>query len=137
MHYMIGILSQIGSIHVLSIWRLFFDWPYNLIKTDTVVFCIFHFSSNQRLTLKVLLSFCLFFANFNLGLFMKVLLNEKECTFLTAAPFIYYFLILFLDFDIFFFSKDFLEKKNFGDPSVFCKETSVSSFIFNFDTTEL
>ena len=76
----------------------FFYWPCNLIKTDTVVFCIFHFPSNERFTLKVFLSFCLiFFANFNLVLFMKVMLNKKECTFLTAAHFIYYCLIRFLD----------------------------------------
>ena len=62
---------------------------------------------------------------------MKVLLIKKECTFLTAVHFIYYFLIIFLDFDILNFFLFFLEKRNSGDPCVFCKETSVSAFIFN------
>ena len=97
-----NLISNWVYSHVLSIWRLFFDLPYNLIKTDTVAFCIFHFPSKGSPS-RYYLAFAYFFANFNLGLFMKVLLNEKECTFLTAAHFIYYFLILFLDFDIFFF----------------------------------
>ena len=62
---------------------------------------------------------------------MKVLLNKKEGTFHTAVHFIHYFFIISLDFDILIFFFFFLEKQNSGDPCVFCKETSVSAFIFN------
>ena len=112
---------------------------YIISLKQTQLFCAyFIFLPIKGSPSRYYLAFAYFFANFYLGLFMKVLLNEKECTFVTAAHFIYYFLILFLDFDIFFFfSKDFLEKQTFGDPCVFCKETLVSAFIFNFDTIEL
>ena len=71
-----------------------------------------------------------FFANFSLVFFIKVLLIKKILSSSLLTLFTI-FLILFLAFDIFFFSSDFLEKQNFGNPCVFHKETWVSAFIFN------
>ena len=104
MHYMIGILSQIGSIHMSYRYDVCFLIDHIIsLKQTRLFFGYFIFLPIKGSTSSYYLAFAYFLANFNLGLFMKVLLNEKECTFLTAAHFIYYFLILFLDFDIFFF----------------------------------
>ena len=101
---MIGILSQIGSIHMSYRYDVCFLIDHIIsLKQTRLFFAYFIFLPIKGSPSRYYLAFAYFFANFNLGLFMKVLLNEKECTFLTAAHFIYYFLILFLDFDIFFF----------------------------------
>ena len=111
---MIGILSEIGSIHMSYRYGVCFFIDHIIsLKQTRLFFAYFIFLPIKGSPSRYDLAFAYFFANFNLGLFMKVLLNEKECTFLIAAHFIYYFLILFLDFDIFFFFKGFLGKTKF------------------------
>ena len=125
---MIGILSQIGSIHMSYRYDVCFLIDHIIsLKQTRLFFAYFIFLPIKGSPSRYYLAFAYFFANFNLGLFMKVLLNEKECTFLSAAHFIYYFLILFLDFDTFFFFRGFLGKTKFWRSlSILQRNISVS-----------